>query len=241
MSWYRYNFDHSHTEDLCRLDETTQHPIAVLTELLNIEPARSDEKYRSYIQKSLLDTEQQRRRDLRRDRVTAASIAAQLQQHNFSSTTLPSGGVHARGRPQAHTYRTPILHKCFKGRGGSQRKLKIMVPSLLSTLNETLFTKAFPHQSQELQRNQKRTSTGIFRNEHILPSKRLLDRSCNVTQDLPPAREDMGWFLRATILPYHSDYRQEIFETGQALLLVFVSAMILRVESTVGNWTLSSF
>ncbi|KAL5401957.1 hypothetical protein PMIN06_011245 [Paraphaeosphaeria minitans] len=88
MSWYRHVLDHSSTEDSCRLDETTQHLIAALTELLNIEPARSDDSYRSYIQKILLDTEQQhrkqRRRGSRRDRVTAASIAAQLQRHSVT-------------------------------------------------------------------------------------------------------------------------------------------------------------
>ena len=88
MSWHRYNFDYSHTEGSCSLDEINQHLKAVLTELLNMESVRSEEKYRSYLQKLLLDIEQQRRkqrrRDSRKDWAMAASIAAQLQRHGIT-------------------------------------------------------------------------------------------------------------------------------------------------------------
>lgn len=88
MCWHRGNFTYSHTEGSRSLSGINQHLKIVLTGLLNIEPVRSDEKYRLYIQKVLLNTEQQhrkqRRRDSRRDGAMAASIAAQLQRHSIA-------------------------------------------------------------------------------------------------------------------------------------------------------------
>ncbi|KAF2478041.1 uncharacterized protein BDR25DRAFT_299760 [Lindgomyces ingoldianus] len=83
---HRNSVDESLTEDSHRLYEINQQIKATLTELLNTESVRSDEKYRAWIQGRLMDAEQQMRRQRRRrssvDREIAESIAEHFE-HPF--------------------------------------------------------------------------------------------------------------------------------------------------------------
>jgi hypothetical protein len=71
-----------HTRDTLEQRDIDQHLKAALTDLLNTEPIRSEERYRTYIQKILIDVEQrirkQRHRSTYKDWETAASIATSL-------------------------------------------------------------------------------------------------------------------------------------------------------------------
>lgn len=73
---------HGHVEDSHKLCEVNQQIKAMLTELLNTESVRSDEKYRAWVQERLLDAEHQirlqRRRQSSADRDMAASIATNM-------------------------------------------------------------------------------------------------------------------------------------------------------------------
>ena len=79
MPRYKYTIEDPRTEDLYRLGEINQQLKVTLTELLNTEFVRSNEKNRVWIQERLMDTEQQIRKQrcryLSGDRETAASIA----------------------------------------------------------------------------------------------------------------------------------------------------------------------
>lgn len=73
------------TEDAHRLSEINQQVKATLTELLNTESCRSDEKYRQWVQSRLMNAEHQIRQQRRRrssgsdgDREFASSIAEHL-------------------------------------------------------------------------------------------------------------------------------------------------------------------
>lgn len=79
---HRHSIDDPHTEDAQKLCEINNQIKATLTELLNTESVRSDEKYRAWIQERLMDAEQQIRKQRRRhssgDREMAASIATHI-------------------------------------------------------------------------------------------------------------------------------------------------------------------
>lgn len=71
--------DESQSNDSHKLCMVNQQIKATLTELINTESVRSDEKYRSWVLEKLMDAEQQIRKQRRRhssgDREMAASIA----------------------------------------------------------------------------------------------------------------------------------------------------------------------
>jgi hypothetical protein len=82
---HRHSIDDPHSEDAHKLCEINQEMKATLTELLNTESVRSDEKYRAWIQARLMDAEHQIRQQRRRrssgsnvDREFASSIAEHL-------------------------------------------------------------------------------------------------------------------------------------------------------------------
>lgn len=77
-----------HTEESQRLNELNHQIVATLTELLNTESVRSDDKHRAWIQERLMEAEHQIRRERRRhsshaslhaDRGFASAIAQQLE------------------------------------------------------------------------------------------------------------------------------------------------------------------
>ncbi|KAF2195351.1 hypothetical protein K469DRAFT_681675 [Zopfia rhizophila CBS 207.26] len=84
---HRHTIDDPHTGDAHKLYEINQQIKATLTDLLNTESVRSDEKYRAWIQDRLMDAEHQMRKQRRRkssvDREIAESIAEHFD-HAFS-------------------------------------------------------------------------------------------------------------------------------------------------------------
>lgn len=76
---HRHSVDESQSIDSHKLCMINQQIKATLTELLNTESVRSDEKYRSWVLDKLMDAEQQIRKQRRRhssgDKEMAASIA----------------------------------------------------------------------------------------------------------------------------------------------------------------------
>jgi hypothetical protein len=84
----RTSIDDMHTEESQKLNEINHQIVATLTELLNTESVRSDDKHRAWIQERLMDAEHQIRRERRRhssnaslnaDRDFASAIAHQLE------------------------------------------------------------------------------------------------------------------------------------------------------------------
>lgn len=84
----RGSTDDMHTAESQRLNEINHQIVATLTELLNTEAVRSDEKHRAWIQERLMEAEHQIRRERRRhssnaslhtDRGFASAIAHQLE------------------------------------------------------------------------------------------------------------------------------------------------------------------
>jgi beta-lactamase class D len=89
---HRHSIDDVHSEDTHKLCEINQQIKATLTDLLNTDSARSDEKYRAWIQERLMDTEQQIRKQRRRhsssNREMAQSIATHMSPHMSPPTRL---------------------------------------------------------------------------------------------------------------------------------------------------------
>jgi len=85
---HRHNTEESQTEDAHRLYEINQQIKATLTELLNTDSVRNNEKYRLWIQGRLMDAEKQMRRQRRRrssvDREIAESIAEHFEHPDYS-------------------------------------------------------------------------------------------------------------------------------------------------------------
>lgn len=77
----RTSIDDMHTEESQRLNEINHQIVATLTELLNTDSVRSDEKHRAWIQERLMDAEHQIRRERRRH----SSIASHNADRNFAS------------------------------------------------------------------------------------------------------------------------------------------------------------
>jgi hypothetical protein len=80
----RTSIDDMHTEESHKLAEINQQIIATLTELLNTESVRSDDKSRAWIQEKLMEAEHQIRRQRRRhssnsERDFASAIAHHLE------------------------------------------------------------------------------------------------------------------------------------------------------------------
>jgi hypothetical protein len=80
----RTSIDDMHTEETHKLAEINQQIIATLTELLNTDSVRSDDKSRSWIQERLMEAEHQIRRQRRRhssnsERDFASAIAHHLE------------------------------------------------------------------------------------------------------------------------------------------------------------------
>ncbi|CAO2654429.1 Nn.00g111620.m01.CDS01 [Neocucurbitaria sp. VM-36] len=80
----RSSIDDTHTEESHRLSEINHQIVATLTELLNTESVRSDDRHRAWIQERLMEAEHQIRRERRRhssnaERDFASSIAHQLE------------------------------------------------------------------------------------------------------------------------------------------------------------------
>lgn len=80
----RTSMNDIHTEETHKLAEINQQIIATLTELLNTESVRSDDKSRSWIQERLMEAEHQIRRQRRRhssnsERDFASAIAHHLE------------------------------------------------------------------------------------------------------------------------------------------------------------------
>jgi hypothetical protein len=80
----RNSIDDMHTDETHKLAELNQQIIATLTELLNTESVRSDDKSRTWIQERLMEAEHQVRRQRRRrsshsERGFASAIAQQLE------------------------------------------------------------------------------------------------------------------------------------------------------------------
>ncbi|KAF1916416.1 hypothetical protein BDU57DRAFT_231407 [Ampelomyces quisqualis] len=80
----RASIDDMHTEESHKLAEINQQIIATLTELLNTESVRSDDKSRAWIQEKLMDAEHQIRRQRRRhssnsERDFASAIAHHIE------------------------------------------------------------------------------------------------------------------------------------------------------------------
>ncbi|KAF2240848.1 hypothetical protein BU26DRAFT_442068, partial [Trematosphaeria pertusa] len=82
---HRNTIDDPHCEDSHKMCEINQEIKATLTELLNTDSVRSDEKYRAWVQARLMDAEHQIRQQRRRrssgsivDREFASSIAEHL-------------------------------------------------------------------------------------------------------------------------------------------------------------------
>lgn len=80
----RISLDDTHTAESRRLSELNHQIVATLTELMNTESVRSDEKHRAWIQERLMEAEHQIRRERRRhsstaERDFASAIAHQLE------------------------------------------------------------------------------------------------------------------------------------------------------------------
>lgn len=80
----RTSTDDMHTDETHKLAEINQQIIATLTELLNTESVRSDDKSRAWIQDRLMEAEHQIRRQRRRhssnsERDFASAIAHHLE------------------------------------------------------------------------------------------------------------------------------------------------------------------
>lgn len=83
----RNSIDDTHTEESHKLSEIDHQIVATLTELLNTESVRSDDRHRAWIQERLMEAEHQIRRERRRhssqssnaERDFATSIAHQLE------------------------------------------------------------------------------------------------------------------------------------------------------------------
>jgi hypothetical protein len=76
--------DDMHTDESQKLAEINQQIVATLTELMNTESVRSDERNRAWIQEKLMEAEHQIRRQRRRhssnaERDFASSIAQHLE------------------------------------------------------------------------------------------------------------------------------------------------------------------
>lgn len=78
----RGSIDDMHTAETAKLSELNHQIIATLTELLNTESVRSDEKHHRWIQDRLMELEQQVRRDRRRHSSNAErNFASSIAQH----------------------------------------------------------------------------------------------------------------------------------------------------------------
>jgi hypothetical protein len=80
----RASMDDMHTDESQKLAEINQQIVATLTELMNTESVRSDERNRAWIQEKLMEAEHQIRRQRRRhssnaERDFASSIAQHLE------------------------------------------------------------------------------------------------------------------------------------------------------------------
>lgn len=84
---HREGVDDGRTDESKALCEINQQIKATLTELLNTESVRSDDRYRAWIQEKLMDAEHQIRRQRRRrssmDREIAQSIADHFEPHSL--------------------------------------------------------------------------------------------------------------------------------------------------------------
>jgi hypothetical protein len=79
----RNSIDDMHTEESHKLAEINQQIVATLTELLNTECIRSDDKQRAWIQERLMEAEHQIRRERRRHSSNAGGgdFASAIAQH----------------------------------------------------------------------------------------------------------------------------------------------------------------
>jgi hypothetical protein len=80
----RGSVDDIHTDESQKLSELNHQIVATLTELMNTESVRSDERNRAWIQEKLMEAEHQMRRQRRRhssnaERDFASSIAQHLE------------------------------------------------------------------------------------------------------------------------------------------------------------------
>jgi predicted component of type VI protein secretion system len=76
----------SDTTDSQKLFEINQQMKATLTELLNTDSVRADDKYRAWIQERLMDAEHQIRRQRRRRSSSDREMAESIHEH-FEHTT----------------------------------------------------------------------------------------------------------------------------------------------------------
>ncbi|KAF2134375.1 hypothetical protein P153DRAFT_371768 [Dothidotthia symphoricarpi CBS 119687] len=88
----RHSIDDIHTEESHKLFEINQQIVATLTELLNTQSVRSDDKHRAWIQERLMEAEHQSRRQRRRhgsnsERDFASSIAQHLELNLHTAKT----------------------------------------------------------------------------------------------------------------------------------------------------------
>ncbi|KAF2848190.1 hypothetical protein T440DRAFT_556770 [Plenodomus tracheiphilus IPT5] len=78
----RGSIDDMHTTETAKLSELNHQIVATLTELLNTESVRSDEKHHRWIQERLMELEHQIRRDRRRHSSNAErNFASSIAQH----------------------------------------------------------------------------------------------------------------------------------------------------------------
>jgi len=80
---YPTSADDIHTEDSHKLAEINHQIVATLTELLNTECVRSDDKQRAWIQEKLMEAEHQGRRQRRRHSSNAERDFASAIAHNL--------------------------------------------------------------------------------------------------------------------------------------------------------------
>ncbi|KAI8938980.1 hypothetical protein NX059_004824 [Plenodomus lindquistii] len=84
----RGSVDDMHTSEAAKLAELNHQIIATLTELLNTESVRSDEKHHRWIQDRLMELEHQIRRDRRRHSSNAErNFASSVARHNDFGTS----------------------------------------------------------------------------------------------------------------------------------------------------------
>lgn len=88
----RGSIDDTNMEESRNLSEINHQIVATLTELLNTESVRSDDRYRAWIQERLMETEHQIRRERRRhssnaERWFASPVAHQLEVGPTTSKT----------------------------------------------------------------------------------------------------------------------------------------------------------
>lgn len=79
----RTSIDDMHTEESHKLAEINQQIVATLTELLNTDSVRSDEKHRAWIQERLMEAEHSIRRERRRHSSNAERDFASAIAHNL--------------------------------------------------------------------------------------------------------------------------------------------------------------